>query len=269
MAKDGQQEYRNSDILVDYVVDLLAQKWTRSMILHEIQVTLDKEVKLSTVITLISSAKKRIVKRYHISPEEYKGEQVAFYEAIIRGKTNSANGLPSKISERLTAAERLDKLLNLEHISNDDPADKAAKVREFLRAADATVSRKPDESNNKSSSKPREDVNKRLAKGQNDERSKDAGQCEVTQVSSNTRDNSSSNGTTQATHDATASKTDTSRDASTESKPKSKSKQKQARPIPEDPIIEVNPDIASKRDRLLDKAEALSDEILKELGMDE
>ena len=146
---DTQREYKDVDILIDQVCDWIGQKWTESMIAFKLREKLDPGLKRSTVKHMVKQAKTRIMQRYHISPEDYKGEQIAWYEYVQRGKsfTGYGDGAPAKMCDRLRAAERLDALLNLENISNDDPAEQAKKIHAFLRAAEATVSQedeKPD-----------------------------------------------------------------------------------------------------------------------------
>ncbi len=109
------------------------------MVAHKLRKDVDREIKSSTVKWLIKTARERIVARYHIPVEEYKGEQISWYEYVMRAKSFDKSGAPAKMCDRLRAAERLDALLNLENISNDDPAEQAKKIHEFLRAAEATV----------------------------------------------------------------------------------------------------------------------------------
>ena len=134
------------------------------MVAFKLREVLDKDIKSSTVKYIIKVAKARIVARYHISPEEFKGEQIAWYEMVMRGVHKSSpfdDGIPAKMCDRLRAAERLDALLNLENISNDDPAEQARKIHEFLRAAEATVGQEtPDTQDaNKESDKSQSDAN--------------------------------------------------------------------------------------------------------------
>ncbi|KKN75709.1 hypothetical protein LCGC14_0378120 [marine sediment metagenome] len=136
---DFQREYRQDNDLIDQVCDWIAQKWSLSMIKFKLRETLDKEIKDTTVKYLIKIAKNRIVKRYHIPIEEFKGEHIAWLEAVMRGRSYSKEGLPAKMCDRLRAAENLCALLNLENVTNDDPAEQAKKIHAFLRAAEATV----------------------------------------------------------------------------------------------------------------------------------
>ncbi len=112
------------------------------MIAFQLRKDLDKDLTNKTVKYLIKLAKSQIIQRYHISPEDYKGEQIAWYELVMRGYHKAGqygDGVPAKMCDRLRAAERLDALLNLENVSNDDPAEQAKKIHAFLRAAEATV----------------------------------------------------------------------------------------------------------------------------------
>ena len=119
------------------------------MIAFQLRKDLDKDLTNKTVKYLIKLAKSQIIQRYHISPEDYKGEQIAWYELVMRGYHKAGqygDGVPAKMCDRLRAAERLDALLNLENVSNDDPAEQAKKIHAFLRAAEATVGQEtPDE----------------------------------------------------------------------------------------------------------------------------
>ncbi len=133
---DTQDEYRDSDEVIDQVCDWIAQKWTRSMIAFKLREMLDPDVTGNTVKFVIKVAKARIVKRYRISPEEFKGEQIAWYELVMRGIHKASpydKGVPAKMCDRLRAAERLDALLNLENMADDDTADSARKWREMIK----------------------------------------------------------------------------------------------------------------------------------------
>lgn len=136
---DFQPEYRHDDIVIDQVCDWIAQKWTDSMIAFKLRETLDKELKQQTIKFVIKTARKRIVERYQISPEEFKGEHIAWLEFVMRGKSHSKDGAPAKMGDRLRAGESLAALLNLENVTNEDPAKQAKKIHAFLRAAEATV----------------------------------------------------------------------------------------------------------------------------------
>ena len=141
MASQEQREQKQIErvqIVVDQVADYLAQKMTKTQIFNKLRGVFP-DIKRRTVRALIRAAGKDIMARYGISPEEYKGEQIAFYEYVLRGQSYDKDGCKASVKERLAAAERLDKLFNLENIVNSDPADKAAQIIEFLKQADATV----------------------------------------------------------------------------------------------------------------------------------
>ena len=141
---DYQEEYRHNDDLIDQVVDWLAQRWTRTNIAFKLREILDKDIKSNTVKYIIKQAKERIVKRYHVPVEEFKGIHIAWLESVMRGRSFSKEGLPTKMCDRLRAGENLASLLNLENVSNDDPAEQAKQIHAFLRAAEATVGQDTD-----------------------------------------------------------------------------------------------------------------------------
>ena len=141
---DTQDEYRDKDILIDQVCDWLAQRWTRSMIAHRLREDLDPKLSSNTVKFIIKKAKARIVKRYGIPVEEFKGDVIAFWEWVMRGRSFSKDGAHAKMCDRIRAVENLTTLMNLENVSNDDPAEQAKKIHAFLRAAEATVGQETD-----------------------------------------------------------------------------------------------------------------------------
>ncbi|MBW2675209.1 MAG: hypothetical protein JRD89_17665 [Deltaproteobacteria bacterium] len=136
--RDPQKQIERAQIVVDQVADMLAQKWTKTQIFNSLRKTFP-DLKRRTVRALIRKATKDIMERYGIDPEEYKGAQIAFYEYVLRGTSFDNDGCRATVKERLVAAERLDKLFNLENITNADPAEKAAKIIEFIKQAKATV----------------------------------------------------------------------------------------------------------------------------------
>ena len=139
LDKKEQKQIERAQIVIDQVVEYLAMKWTKTQIFNHLRGTFP-DLKRRTVRALIRKAGKDIMARYGINPEEYKGEQIAFYEYVIRGRSyDRKDGCKSTVKERLVAAERLDKLFNLENIVNSDPADKAAQIMEFIKQARATV----------------------------------------------------------------------------------------------------------------------------------
>lgn len=136
-----QTEYSTSELLVDQVVEWIALKWTKAMMKDYLRKYVDVNLKNHTVVHLIKLANKQIRELYGIDPAEYKGRQIAFYEAVIRGRLpgHKTGGVPSKVKDKLVAAERLDKLYGLEQISNIDPAQLAEQVIAFKRQAEQTV----------------------------------------------------------------------------------------------------------------------------------
>lgn len=82
---------------------------------------------------IISCARRKITSLYRVDPMEFKGSSIEFYQSVIRNPRIS-------VQCKLTAQERLDKLLGLETMSIDNPAVYAAKVAAAMKAADGTVS---------------------------------------------------------------------------------------------------------------------------------
>ena len=120
----------NSDELIDAVMDMIARKWTKSMIKRELRDYFPNIIQ-STVFYLIRAARKRIRERYNIDPEEFKGEQIESYKLIIRTK--------NKTADVLKALERLDKLAGCENLVTEDLQHRAQQILEFKRQAQATV----------------------------------------------------------------------------------------------------------------------------------
>jgi hypothetical protein len=122
--------HEDYELLVDAVMEMMARKWTKSMIKAQLRDDF-KGIKLAAMRQIIRDAKAKIQKLYGIDPQEYKGRQISFYEYVIRTK--------SKMSDKLTAAERLDKLFGLEHIQGDDPEIQARRIREQLIEMESTM----------------------------------------------------------------------------------------------------------------------------------
>lgn len=133
-----QNEYRQSDIVIDQIVEWIALKWTKNMIFQKLR-TIFKDIRRVTVRVLIRKAEVRIREKYGIDPQEYKGRQIAFYESVQRGQTFNNDGISSSTKEKLAAAERLDKLYGLENIQNIDPHELAKKIIEFKKRAEQTI----------------------------------------------------------------------------------------------------------------------------------
>jgi hypothetical protein len=123
-------DYAQCMEIVEAVMEWIARRWTKSMIKAELR---DWFPGMSSFACgfIISAARKEIRKRYNIDPAEYKGRQIEFYESIIRSKT--------KVRDKLSAAERIDKLLGLEHIVNDNPDAVAAKIRAAINEMDSSI----------------------------------------------------------------------------------------------------------------------------------
>jgi len=124
------KELKDFDEVIDEVIEWLARKWTTSMIKRQLR-ELFPGISTRTCVFLIGKAKKKIRELYGIDVAEYRSNQISFYESIIRNK--------SKIKDKLTAAERLDKLFGLEHVSIENPNDTARKVQDALKEMDETI----------------------------------------------------------------------------------------------------------------------------------
>ena len=107
------------------------------MIAFKLREDLDPELSSNTVKSLIKDAKVRIIRRYGIPVEEFKGDVIAFWEWVMRGRSfDLKNGAPAKMCDRIRAVENLTSLLNLEDIAADDTADSARKWREMIKSDD-------------------------------------------------------------------------------------------------------------------------------------
>lgn len=122
----------NDNEIVDFVCDLLAQRFHKGQIKKKIREELAKDISLPALERLITTAKKRIRERYKIDAGEYRGYLVAELERLLRAKT------PTKY--RIKVIHELAELLGLRHIADTEtPQEYAAKVCEAIKAADASV----------------------------------------------------------------------------------------------------------------------------------
>ena len=126
------RDYAESLELVEAVMEWIGMRWTTSMIKRQLREFFGKDLSFQTCNYLIKAACKEIRKRYNIDPQYYKGVQIEFYESIIRN-------IHEKTKNKLTAAERLDKLFGLEQITADDPEVQARKIREALKEMDESI----------------------------------------------------------------------------------------------------------------------------------
>lgn len=121
------------DLVVDAVVEWLGKKYRKSQIKLELaQINGDKPLNPWTVERIIHLARKKIRDIYNIDAVEFKGSSIEFYSSIIRNPKAS-------LKYKLIAQQRLDILLGLEHLATDDPVVYAEKVKEAMRAMDASV----------------------------------------------------------------------------------------------------------------------------------
>lgn len=116
-------DYSQCMEIVEEVMEWIALRWSNSQIKRELREWFPDITSVAASF-LISAAKKEIRKRYNIQPQEYKGRQIAFYEWVIRSK--------NKTRDKLTAAERLDKLFGLENVDTEDAESTAHKIRKAI-----------------------------------------------------------------------------------------------------------------------------------------
>jgi len=129
-------ELKYYDGVIDAIMERIGKKWTKSMIKRQLREWFPG-ISLNTCTFLIGRAKKKIRELYNIDPSEYKGSQISFYEFVIRSK--------SDLKHKLIAAERLDKLFGLEHVSIKDPSIIAEKIQQALKEMDESVLGSEDE----------------------------------------------------------------------------------------------------------------------------
>jgi len=121
------------DLVVDAVVEWLGMKYRKSQIKFELaQINGGKPLDPWTVEKIIHLARKKIRDIYHVDAIEFKGSSIEFYSSVIRNPK-------TPIKYKLVAQQRLDCLLGLEHLATDDPAVYAEKVKEAMKAMDASV----------------------------------------------------------------------------------------------------------------------------------
>lgn len=137
------KELKDFEEVVDYIVELIGRKFTQSMIRRKLR-EFFPGIKIKICNYLHYKAKRKITELYGIDPQHYKGTQISFYEGVIRN--------PGKVKDKLVAAERLDKLFGLEHVSGVDPSSVAEKIQLALKKIDDSVKGEPinDEAKNNS-----------------------------------------------------------------------------------------------------------------------
>jgi len=120
------------DDIVNFVCDMLAQRFHKGQIKKAIREELAADISLPALECLITTAKKRIRDRYKIDATEYKGYLVAELERLLRAKT------PTKY--RLKIIHELADLLGLRAIADQEtPQEYAKKVAEAIRQMDGSV----------------------------------------------------------------------------------------------------------------------------------
>ena len=141
-------DYSKWPLLVEACMEWIAQRWTKSMIRAELRLWFEKDIDARTCQAIIKAAKDEIKRIYNIDASEYRGRQISFYELIIREKKYYEECI--KVESRIKAAERLDKLFNLEGIQAEDADAIAERVRTALQEMDEnTFSEVPDHARDK------------------------------------------------------------------------------------------------------------------------
>lgn len=129
-------DYSQCIEIVEAVMEWIALRWSKSQMKRELREWFPG-LSGMTCDFIFSAAKKEIRRRYGINPDEYRGKAIAFYEYVIRGE--------SKMRDKLTAAERLDKLYGLEQLQHEDANTTARKIRDALSQLDnQVIKEKPD-----------------------------------------------------------------------------------------------------------------------------
>lgn len=130
--QSADRDYGRSEEIVEACMEWIGRRWTKSQIKRELREIAGLYLSVRTCNFVIRQANEKIRKLYNIDPQYYKGKQISFYESIIRREAE-------KTKNKLTAAERLDKLFGLEQISGDDPEVTARKIREALKEMDESI----------------------------------------------------------------------------------------------------------------------------------
>jgi len=123
-----------SDELVDQVAEWLGMKMRKSHIKAKLR-EIYPDVKICTMMRLITLAKARIVEIFNVDPNEFKGSSVEFYCSIIRD-------LEAPIKYKLVAQQRLDILLGLENVVTEDPQQFAQKIHDAMKEMDSSLADK-------------------------------------------------------------------------------------------------------------------------------
>lgn len=127
-------DYSKWPLLVEACMEWIAMRWTKSMIRAELRDWFKEDINYKICQSIIRAAKDEIKRKYNIDASEYRGRQISFYELIIREKKYYNEHI--KVESRIKAAERLDKLFNLEGIQAEDADAIAEKVRAALQEMD-------------------------------------------------------------------------------------------------------------------------------------
>jgi hypothetical protein len=123
-----------SDELVDQVAEWLGMKLRKSHIKAKLR-EIYPDVKICTIMRLITLAKARIIEIFNVDPNEFKGLSIEFYSAIIRNPD-------SPIKYKLVAQQRLDILLGLENVVTEDPQQFAQKIHDAMKEMDSSLADK-------------------------------------------------------------------------------------------------------------------------------
>ncbi len=125
-----EKDFLCSEEIIDQVVEWLGRQWKPSMIKRSLR-EIDPKITLKICMRVIKLARQKIREIYHADPNEFKGQAIEFYASILRSGVS--------LRYKLTAQQRLDALLGLEHIQTEDPALYAAKILAAMSQMDESV----------------------------------------------------------------------------------------------------------------------------------
>jgi len=119
------------DDIVEYVRDLLSKGYRKGEIKDKLREELGTdgaEPSTRSMETLISAARAQMLEDSDRPREEHQADAIEFYKSVLRDPK-------AKTSSKIAARARIDSILGLgaQHSTLDDPEDKAAKARQFLK----------------------------------------------------------------------------------------------------------------------------------------
>lgn len=123
-----------TDATVDFVVDGLSLRKSKSRIRKELQELIGREIHHVTFGRMYRMAKKKLLEKSRKSQDMAKSEAIGFYEHVISDEETT-------YSAKLIAQQRLDMLFNNEGKGRepDSPEDKAHKIRSLISQMDTSV----------------------------------------------------------------------------------------------------------------------------------